>query len=107
MNTTCLIIADANNLQHYFSYDTQPTLWQAIPAFEEILTAWEVKRDLPKFALYKNAINCDLQKIAKYYNKFDYKPVYILVLGMLFELSFIFYLLIRSKFYIHTSSYHT
>ena len=45
VNTTHLIIADVNNLQHYFSYDTQPTLWWAIPAFKEILITWKAKCD--------------------------------------------------------------
>ena len=71
-------------LQHYFPYDAQPTLWCAIPAFEELLTAWEAKHDLPNFILYKSAIDCGLQKLAKYYNRFDHKPMYVLALGMLF-----------------------
>lgn len=85
VNTTPAIIADANALQHYFSYDAQPTLWCAIPAFEELLTTWEAKHDSPNFILYKSAIDHGLQKLTKYYNKFDHKPMYVLALGMLFQ----------------------
>jgi len=35
------IISDANSLQQVFSSDRQATLWQAIPAFEELQSAWE------------------------------------------------------------------
>ncbi|KAG1736230.1 hypothetical protein EDB19DRAFT_1910373 [Suillus lakei] len=65
------IIADANNIQQYFSSETQPTLWHAILAIKELQTAWEMKCDLPKLASTKSG---------KYYQKFDDKPVYVLVL---------------------------
>ncbi|KAF9228572.1 hypothetical protein BS17DRAFT_655048, partial [Gyrodon lividus] len=80
INDTCIIISDANNIQHYFSYELQPTLWHAIPAFEELQTAWEAKHDAPKYALFREAIERGLTKVGKYYNKFDNKPVYMLVL---------------------------
>ena len=82
INDIRLIIGDANAIQQYFSHEQKPTLWRAIPAFEELQTAWEDKRDSPKFKDYETAINRGLQKIGKYYNKFDDKPVYTLSLGM-------------------------
>ncbi|KAG2754229.1 hypothetical protein P692DRAFT_201667915, partial [Suillus brevipes Sb2] len=64
----------------YFSSETQPTLWCAIPAIEELQTAWEMKLNLPKYEIYKDAIQAGLDKIGKYYRKFDDKPVYVLAL---------------------------
>ncbi|OJA08886.1 hypothetical protein AZE42_14036 [Rhizopogon vesiculosus] len=75
------MISDANDIQQYFSSERQPTLWRAIPAMEELQTAWESKCRLIRFALYKEAIERGLAKIGKYYNKLDDKPVYVLALG--------------------------
>ncbi|KAG2354754.1 hypothetical protein BDR07DRAFT_1382005 [Suillus spraguei] len=58
----------------------QPTLWRAIPAIEEFQTTWEMKCDLLKYEIYKDAIQAGLDKIRKYYQKFDDKPVYVLTL---------------------------
>jgi beta-glucosidase/6-phospho-beta-glucosidase/beta-galactosidase len=44
---------------------------------------WEHKRDSLKFEHFCSAIQKGLDKIWKYYSKFDEKPVYILALGML------------------------
>ena len=82
INDICSIISDANSLQQYFSHEKKPSLWHAIPALEELQTAWESKRDSGRFMAYETTIDCGLQKINKYYNKFDDKPVYILSLGM-------------------------
>ncbi|KAF9224103.1 hypothetical protein BS17DRAFT_817003 [Gyrodon lividus] len=79
VNDTRIIISNANTIQ-YFSYELQPTLWHAIPAFEELQMAWEAKRDAPKYALFREAIKHGLTKVGKYYNKFDDKPVYMLAL---------------------------
>ena len=81
VNDIRTIIADVNNIQQYFSHELQPTLWHAIPAFEELQTGWETKRDSLRYVLYKGMIDRGLTKIGKYYNKFDEKPVYILALG--------------------------
>ena len=82
VNDIRTIVADANNIQQYFSHELRPTLWRAIPTFEELQTGWETKRDSPRYMLYKNAIDRGLSKIGKYYSKFDEKPAYILALGM-------------------------
>ncbi|KAG1872945.1 hypothetical protein DFJ58DRAFT_651609, partial [Suillus subalutaceus] len=80
INTTWNIISDANNIQQYFSSELQPTLWRAISAIEELQTAWEAKCDDPKYALFKSVIELRLDKVNKYYRRFDDKPVYILAL---------------------------
>ncbi|KAG1739814.1 uncharacterized protein EDB91DRAFT_1037218, partial [Suillus paluster] len=80
VNNTREIIADTDNIQQYFSSEKQPTLWHAIPAIKELQTAWGVKHDLPKYEMYKGAIQKGLDKLGKYYKKFDNKPVYVLAL---------------------------
>jgi hypothetical protein len=41
VNDMCTLVSCANDIQQIFSHDQQPTLWHAIPAFEELQTAWE------------------------------------------------------------------
>ena len=79
VNDTHNVISDANKIQHIFSQDCLVTLWQVIPAFEELQTAWKTKQKLPKFVPYKDATQNGLDKIHKYYNKFDEKPVHVTV----------------------------
>ncbi|KAG6371388.1 hypothetical protein JVT61DRAFT_9604 [Boletus reticuloceps] len=74
------VILDANNIQQLFSDEHCATLWQAIPALEELQMAWENKRDSSKYNQYRNAIQDGLDKINKYYNCLDDKPVYTLTL---------------------------
>ncbi|KAG1728190.1 uncharacterized protein EDB91DRAFT_1060754, partial [Suillus paluster] len=80
VNDTQVMISDANDIQQYFSSECLPTLWRAIPAMEELQTAWESKCGLIQFVLYKEALQRGLTKIEKYYNKLDDKPVYALAL---------------------------
>ncbi|KAG0692014.1 hypothetical protein DFH29DRAFT_789975, partial [Suillus ampliporus] len=80
INDTREIIVDTNNIQQYFSSEKQPTLWCAIPAIEELQTTWGMKHDLPKYEMYKGAIQKGLNKLGKYYKKFDDKPVHVLAL---------------------------
>jgi len=70
-----------NDIQQYFSSDKQPTLWRALPALEELQTAWEKKRDTPRFTLYKDALSDGLEKVRKYYSQLDEKPNFVLALG--------------------------
>jgi hypothetical protein len=76
------MIQDSNQIQQTFSAEKRPTLWRALPAIEELQTAWEAKRDNPRYATYHDAINDGLAKLNKYYSRFDEKPAYILALGM-------------------------
>lgn len=68
-------------MQQYFSAEKQPTLWRALPALERLQSTWEDKRDNPRFDIYRNAITAALDKIRKYYTRFDDKPAFILALG--------------------------
>lgn len=72
---------DSNSVQQYFSSERLPTLWRALPAIEQLQTAWEAKRDHLHFARYRGAINDGLAKLQKYYSRFNEKPSFILALG--------------------------
>jgi hypothetical protein len=85
VNDTHTILSDANSIQHLFSYENQPSLWRAIPAFEELQTAWEEKCALQNYSLYKASLDRALQKLDKYYSKFDEKYVYVLALGKFYS----------------------
>ena len=72
---------DSKNIQHYFSSEQLPTLWCALPAIEELQTAWEARGNDSHFAEYRAAITDGLHKLQKYYTRFDRKPSYLLALG--------------------------
>jgi hypothetical protein len=78
------MIQDSNLIQQTFSAEKRPTLWRALPAIEELQTAWEAKHDDPKYVAYRTAINDGLTKLNKYYSRFDEKPAYILALSMFY-----------------------
>ena len=61
--------------------EKQPTLWRALPALEELQTAWEKKRDSPRFILYKDALTHGLEKLKKYYSRLNEKLSFVLALG--------------------------
>ncbi|KAM6501439.1 hypothetical protein JOM56_004453, partial [Amanita muscaria] len=75
-----IILEDSNRIQQHFSADREPTLWRALPAIEELQTVWEAKRDNPRFMIYKTAIQEGLDKLNKYYSRFDEKPSFVLAL---------------------------
>jgi hypothetical protein len=53
-----------------------------LPAIKQLQSAWEVKGNDAKYALYCDAIKDGLAKLKKYYTWFDEKPSYVLTLGM-------------------------
>src|SRR5277367_1120384 len=73
---------DSNHIQQYFSSEKEPTLWRALPALEELQSAWEKKQTSPTFFLYQNALTEGLEKLKKYYSRLDEKPSFVLALGM-------------------------
>lgn len=76
-----MFLKDSNRAQQYFSAKKPPTLWRVLPAIEDLQTAWEKKRDSPRFAQYRDALSDGLANINKYYSRFDEKPSYIIALG--------------------------
>ncbi|KAF8869823.1 hypothetical protein BD779DRAFT_1456446 [Infundibulicybe gibba] len=73
------ILRNSNDVLHYFSSDKRPSLWRALPAIEDLQTAWEDKLSDPTYSIYHPAIADGLEKLKKYYSKFDEKPAFILV----------------------------
>ncbi|KAF8480751.1 hypothetical protein DFH94DRAFT_629678 [Russula ochroleuca] len=74
------ILADSQQLLHLFSLEKRPSLWQVLPALEELQTIWEKKAKDPHFERFHQALNNGLSKICKYYNQLDEKPAFILAL---------------------------
>ncbi|KAM6503159.1 hypothetical protein JOM56_000102, partial [Amanita muscaria] len=74
------ILSNTNAIQQAFSAERQPTLWRALPAFEDLQSAWEEKCDDHHFAPYHDAIYDGLVKLKKYYTQFDDKPAFLLSL---------------------------
>ncbi|RDB16020.1 hypothetical protein Hypma_003461 [Hypsizygus marmoreus] len=74
------ILEDSNRIQQCFSAEKQPTLWNALPALEELQTAWEEKRDDPHYAPYRDALSDGLAKLNKYYSFLDEKSAFVLAL---------------------------
>lgn len=77
-------IQDARNVQHKFAAETIPTLYNVLPAVEELLTAWGSKIYDPCYTIFVNALEVGIDKLQKYYNWFDLKPAILINLGKLF-----------------------
>jgi hypothetical protein len=76
-----MYLQDSNDIQQLFSTEEHPTLWRALPALEELQTAWEEKRTSVRYILLRSAIDAGLAKLRKYYSRMDAKPVFVLALG--------------------------
>ncbi|KAF8068687.1 hypothetical protein FPV67DRAFT_1394377, partial [Lyophyllum atratum] len=74
------ILTDPNRVLHQFSSEKQPTLYRALPTIESLQTTWEEKLEDDRYALYHPALQDGLDKLMKYYTRFDKKPAYILSL---------------------------
>ena len=68
-------------IQQCFSREKKPCLWCAIPVIEELLMAWEAKATSLRFIDYHDAIEDGIDKLKKYYSRFDFKPSIVLSLG--------------------------
>jgi hypothetical protein len=78
---TRILVQDANKVLHRFSTVKYPNIYRAITAFEALQTAWESKLASNRYSVYHNALQDGLEKLHKYYNKFDQKPAFLLTLG--------------------------
>lgn len=72
---------DSNRVLHHFSADKYPGLYRALPALEDLQSAWEAKLEESRYDIYHEAIEDGLNKLNKYYCRFDEKPAYILALS--------------------------
>lgn len=100
---------DSNRVLHHFSADKHPSLYRALPALEDLQSAWESKLKDRRYEIYHDAIRDGLAKLMKYYCRFDEKPAYILALSKFYIILFGSILISRCSLqsYIHTSSYIT
>lgn len=71
-------LQDANQIQQVFSSSKHATIYRVLPQIEIFLSRWEKKHTMPKYALFWPALDAGLNKMRKYYYKFDEKPVYVL-----------------------------
>jgi hypothetical protein len=78
---TRILVQDANKVLYRFSTVKYPNIYYAITAFEALQTAWESKLASSHYSVYHNALQDGLEKLHKYYNKFDQKPAFLLALG--------------------------
>ena len=73
---------DSNNIQQLFSSEEALSLWRALLGMEELQSNWEEKRDDEHYEDYCDAIEAGLDKLKKYYLKFDDLPQIILSMCM-------------------------
>lgn len=60
-----------------FSSHTEPTVWNVLPIFEQLIEAWQKKAMDPRFFKIKDAILAGIKKASNYYNRTDFSPAYI------------------------------
>jgi len=51
------------------------------PAIEELLTAWKAKIADPHYTIFASVLQAGIDKLLKYYNRFDMKPCILVNLG--------------------------
>ncbi|KAH9856303.1 hypothetical protein C2E23DRAFT_702760, partial [Lenzites betulinus] len=74
------VLADANWFYQICSSTRVPTLHQVIPAIELLSSCWEKKAEDADYAIFHSALGRGLEKLTKYYKKFDNMHVYVLSL---------------------------
>jgi hypothetical protein len=78
---TRILVQDTNKVLHRFLTVKYSNIYCAITAFKALQTAWESKLASNRYSVYHNALQDGLEKLHKYYNKFDQKPSFLLALG--------------------------
>jgi hypothetical protein len=76
-----IIVQDANKVLQKFSSVKYPNIYCTITAFEALQTAWKTKLASGHYSVYHDTLHDGLEKLHKYYNKFDQKPAFHLTLG--------------------------
>ena len=72
------LFKDSCGIQVGFCAEKHPSLWNTIPQIEELQSAWEDKQTNSKFVHFHNVLQDGLDKIKKYYIKFDAKSAVLL-----------------------------
>jgi hypothetical protein len=68
---------DAALVNERFSSHTEPTVWNVLPIFEQLIETWQTKASDPRFSKIKDAILAGVKKASDYYNRTDLSPAYI------------------------------
>ncbi|KAF8680603.1 hypothetical protein AX14_004549 [Amanita brunnescens Koide BX004] len=76
------ILKDARNVQHKFAAESVPTLYNVLPAVEELLSAWESKITDRRYTIFVRALKAGIDKLKKYYSQFDLKPAILINLAL-------------------------
>jgi hypothetical protein len=58
-------------------------LYNVLPAVEELLSAWESKITDCRYTIFVRALKAGIDKLKKYYSRFDLKPAILINLGEL------------------------
>ncbi|KAF5314033.1 hypothetical protein D9611_006951 [Ephemerocybe angulata] len=66
----------AETAQQAFSSETEPTLYNGLPALERLHKAWSSRAGRPKYAAFQPALEAAYEKIATYYSKTDMVDAY-------------------------------
>ncbi|KLO04286.1 cytochrome P450 [Schizopora paradoxa] len=65
----CALLEFADDAQHAFSSDNQPTLHKALPVLEELHKEWESRIDNPAYHEFEDALRAGCEKVDEYYRK--------------------------------------
>lgn len=59
----------ADRAQQVFSSEHEPTLHLAVPTFEALYRAWDVRTRRPKYSEFSTAIKIAMELLRKYYDR--------------------------------------
>ena len=65
-------------MNEQFSSHTEPTIWNVLPIFEQLIETLQMKVLDPWFSQIKDAILAGVKKASDYYNRMDLSPTYIM-----------------------------
>lgn len=68
---------DATLVNDRFSSHTEPTVWNVLPIFKQLIETWKAKASDPRFSQIGDAILAGVKKASDYYNRTDLSPAYI------------------------------
>jgi len=71
------VTQDAALVNEHFSSHIEPTVWNVLPIFEQLIETWRAKALDPRFSPIKDAILASVKKASDYYNRTDLSPTYI------------------------------
>ncbi|KAJ3522295.1 hypothetical protein NMY22_g11953 [Coprinellus aureogranulatus] len=76
----CELLKHADAAQHAFSSETEPVLYNGLPALERLHRAWSSRKDKKKYEPFKDALEAGLAKIEEYYDKTSTSHAYTMAM---------------------------